>query len=40
MESIVTEKLTELLTHAPESAIVVDVNLHREPITVVFEPQD
>ena len=40
MESIVTEKLTNLLTHAPETAVVVDVHLHREPITVVFDPQD
>ncbi|MFC0247016.1 MULTISPECIES: hypothetical protein [Citricoccus] len=40
MESVITEKLSELLSSAPESPVVVDMHLHREPVTVVFEPQD
>ncbi|MGW9551841.1 hypothetical protein ACWG8W_12395 [Citricoccus zhacaiensis] len=40
MESTITEKLSELLTNAPTSPVVVDMHLHREPVTVVFEPQD
>lgn len=40
MESAITEKLSELLSSAPTSPFVVDIHLHREPVTVVFEPQD
>lgn len=40
MESAITEKLSELLTSAPESPAVVDMHLHREPVTVIFEQQD
>lgn len=40
MESAITEKLSELLTGTPESPVVVDMHLHREPVSVVFEQQD
>ncbi|MFC7403447.1 hypothetical protein [Citricoccus sp. GCM10030269] len=40
MESIVTEKLSTLLDTAPDSTVLVDMHLHREPVTVVFETQD
>lgn len=40
MESTITDKLAELLTDAPDPAVLVDLHLHREPLTVTFEPQD
>lgn len=40
MESTIAEKLSELIARALESPFVVDVHLHREPVAVVFEPQD
>lgn len=40
MESTISEKLSDLIARAPESPVVVDMHLHREQVTVVFEPQD
>lgn len=40
MDSTATTRLSELLDGAPDTHVFVDLDLHREPLTVTYEPQD